>query len=99
MHVENGADGLSEAGADACGQVAGRRRVLLVSPEYAHRGMYTFPLHHPYDGYAMPDLDRPGTAAWPLLKRIQGQNTILQPGDALFVPAYWHVSSAAHGCS
>lgn len=47
----------------------------------------------------MPDLDRPDTAAWPLLKRVQGQNTILQPGDALFVPAYWHVSSAAHGCS
>lgn len=74
-------------------QVAGRRRVLLISPAYAHAGMYAFPLHHPYDGYAMPDLDRPDTAAWPLLRRARGHAAVLQPGDALFVPAYWRVPS------
>ena len=76
-----------------CAQVAGRRRVLLISPAYAHTGMYAFPVHHPYDRYAMPDLDRPDTAAWPLLRRARGRAAVLQPGDALFVPAYWRVPS------
>ncbi|BDA49058.1 probable hypoxia-inducible factor 1-alpha inhibitor [Coccomyxa sp. Obi] len=75
-------------------QVAGRRRVLLISPAYAHAGMYAFPLHHPYDGYAMPDLDRPDTAAWPLLRRVRGHAAVLQPGDGIFVPAYWRVPSS-----
>lgn len=78
-----------------CVQVAGQRRVLLMSPEHAHKGMYPFPLHHPYDGYAMPDLDRPDAEAWPLLWQVRGQATILQPGEALFVPSYWCVPSAA----
>ncbi len=68
--------------------------MLLISPAYAHTGMYAFPLHHPYDGYAMPDLDRPDTEAWPLLRRVRGRAAVLQPGDALFVPAYWRVPSS-----
>lgn len=55
--------------------------------------MYAFPIHHPYDGYAMPDLDHPDTGAWPLLRRVQGLTAVLHPGDAIFVPAYWRVSS------
>jgi hypothetical protein len=51
--------------------------------------MYTFPMHHTYDRYAMPDLDSPDLEAWPLLKEVHGQVTILQPGDVLFIPAYW----------
>lgn len=71
------------------GQVTGRRRVLLVSPSHAFAGMYPFPMHHPYDGYAMPDLDTPDLDAWPLLQNVRGQVTILRPGDLLFIPAFW----------
>ena len=31
------------------GQVRGRRRVLLMPPAHAHKGLYAFPVHHPYD--------------------------------------------------
>ena len=38
-------------------QVRGRRRVLLISPEHSFRGMYPYPVAHPYDGYSMVDFD------------------------------------------
>ena len=58
-------------------------------PGHAHRGLYTFPVHHPYDRYAMPDLDTPDLAAWPKLGDVRGRSILLQPGDLLFVPAHW----------
>ena len=70
-------------------QVAGRRRVLLVAPTHAFAGMYPFPVAHPYDSYAMPDLERPDTAAWPALEGVRGCVALLRPGDVLFVPAFW----------
>lgn len=51
--------------------------------------MYPFPVHHTYDGYAMPDLDSPDTTAWPKLANVRGLSVVLQPGQLLFIPAYW----------
>ena len=70
-------------------QVSGRRRVLLIAPEYARNGMYPFPVHHTYDGYAMPSLDSPDTAAWPKLANVRGLTVTLEPGQLLFIPACW----------
>ena len=70
-------------------QVVGRRRVLLVAPTHAFAGMYPFPVAHPYDRYAMPDLERPDTTAWPALEGVRGRVALLRPGDVLFVPAFW----------
>ena len=71
-------------------QVRGRRRVLLIGPEHAFRGLYPFPLHHPYDRYAMVDFEADDTEQWPLFAGVRGRVAILQPGDVLFVPAYWY---------
>lgn len=56
----------------------------------AFRGLYPYPVHHPYDQYSMVDFDRPDTAAWPkFLSGVRGRCCILEPGDLLFVPQYW----------
>lgn len=70
-------------------KVVGRRRVLLFAPTQAFNGMYPFPVAHPYDRYAMPDLERPDATAWPALTGARGCVALLHPGDVLFVPAFW----------
>jgi hypothetical protein len=70
-------------------QVTGRRRVLLISPSQAFRGGYPFPVHHPYDTYCMPDLEAPNPGMWPEVAGLHGRVAILQPGEVLYIPAYW----------
>lgn len=72
-----------------CWQLVGRRRVLLLDPSQSFQGIYPYPLHHPYDTYAMPDFEAPDTAMWPAFPDVRGTVAILEPGDLLFVPQYW----------
>ena len=72
-------------------QVAGRRRVLLLSPGQAFEGLYPYPVHHTYDGYSMVDFEVPDAGLWPKFSGVCGLSAILQPGDVLFVPQYWCV--------
>ena len=71
-----------------CG-IAGRRRVLLLSPDHAFRGLYPYPAHHPYDRYSMVDFDKPDLDKWPLFRDVRGISCILRPGDVLYVPRDW----------
>ncbi|KAK9832042.1 hypothetical protein WJX81_001230 [Elliptochloris bilobata] len=82
-------------------QIAGRRRVLLLAPAHVFAGLYPFPVAHPYDGYAMPDLERPDAVAWPALTGVRGCVALLRPGDVLFVPAFWfaHVQDMDAGAT
>ena len=70
-------------------QVTGRRRVLLLGPGQAFGGLYPYPSHHTYDRYSMADLEAPDAGLWPKLGGVRGVTAILEPGDVLFVPAYW----------
>lgn len=70
-------------------QATGRRRVTLVDPAQSFKGMYPFPCAHTYDRQSMVDFDKPDYGQWPLLSKVRGLVTILEPGDMLFVPAYW----------
>ena len=70
-------------------QVCGCQRLLLVSPQYAFKGMYSYPVHHPYDGYSMVDLQQPDLTQWPNNEHVKGLCCILTPGDVLYLPAYW----------
>lgn len=63
--------------------------MLLISPEYAFKGMYPFPVHHPYDGYSMVSLEEPDERLWPGIENAKGLCGIVQPADVVFVPAYW----------
>lgn len=72
-------------------QVSGRRRVLLLPPSAAFRGLYPYPVAHPYDGYSMVDLERLDPDEWPGCTEVRGHAAVLRPGDVLYVPAYWFV--------
>ena len=72
-------------------QVRGTRRLLVIGPEHSFKGLYPFPVHHPYDGHSMVDWERPDMAAWPLCRGVRGRACLLKPGDLLFVPSCWCV--------
>ncbi|KAL0039566.1 hypothetical protein WJX77_002084 [Trebouxia sp. C0004] len=72
-------------------QVTGSQRLLLIPADYAFDGMYPYPVHHPYDGYTMVDLEHPDLAQWPKTASVKGLCCILKPGDVVYLPAYWFV--------
>jgi len=69
--------------------VTGSQRLLLIPADYAFNGMYPYPVHHPYDGYTMVDLENPDLAQWPKHGNVKGLCCILKPGDVVYLPAYW----------
>ncbi|DBA69067.1 TPA: hypothetical protein ACH3X2_013228 [Trebouxia sp. C0005] len=72
-------------------QVTGSQRLLLIPADCAFNGMYPYPVHHPYDGYTMVDLEHPDLAQWPKNADVKGLCCILKPGDVVYLPAYWFV--------
>ena len=72
-------------------QLAGRRRITLLSPDQAFGGVYPYPQAHPYDGFAMASLERIDVESWPGVGKVNLHRSILEPGQTLYVPAYWSV--------
>lgn len=72
-------------------QLSGRRRYILVSPSNTFEGMYPYPTAHPYDKFAMPNLERIDDDAWPGLKNVKMYRAVIGPGDLMFVPSYWSI--------
>lgn len=72
-------------------QVVGRKRWRFVSP------LQTPLLYNRMGVYSPIDLDRPDHARYPLLREAKVLETVLEPGDTLFLPlGWWHqVSSLA----
>jgi hypothetical protein len=67
-------------------QFYGRKRVVLISPEYSDL-LYRLP----FNTYSLVDLDHPDYAKYPGLKYVKADEFILEPGDSLFMPSgYWH---------
>ena len=73
-------------------QVRGRSRYLVVGPEFALRGLYPYPTHHPYDRYSMVDLEQDEAEIeehWPLFRQnARGREVVLREGECLFLPRY-----------
>jgi hypothetical protein len=67
-------------------QFHGRKRVVLVSPEYS-----TLLYKLPFNTHSLIDLDNPDYQKYPGLKYVQTHECIMEPGDSLFMPSgYWH---------
>jgi hypothetical protein len=69
--------------------------MLIWTVEQAFRGIYPYPVHHPYDRYSMVDLDAVNAEEWPEFGGVRGCVCILEPGDLLFVPQCW-CAAASH---
>jgi ribosomal protein L16 Arg81 hydroxylase len=67
-------------------QFTGRKRIILVSPEYTD-----FMYKTPFNTFSIADLEKPDYKLFPALRYVQGYDITLEPGDTLFMPSgYWH---------
>lgn len=67
-------------------QFHGRKRVVLFPPE-ASRYLY----HHPFTVASYIDVNHPDYDRYPALKKVNGFEGVLQPGETIFMPSgYWH---------
>jgi hypothetical protein len=67
-------------------QFYGRKRVVLVAPEYSDL-MYRLP----FNTHSLIDIDNIDEHKYPGLHFVEASECILEPGDALFMPSgYWH---------
>ena len=67
-------------------QFYGRKKVLLVAPEYSDL-LYKLPL----GTFSPADISAPDYDKYPALRHIEVLECTLHPGDALFMPSgYWH---------
>ncbi|KAL1530629.1 hypothetical protein AB1Y20_001529 [Prymnesium parvum] len=69
-------------------QVSGRKTFIIFDPTQTPL-LYPFPVHHPHDRSAQVDLSSNNQADFPKFERARGSTVTLNPGDVLFLPAYW----------
>ena len=74
-------------------QLIGRKRVILISPEY-DKLIYKVP----FTSFSLIDPVKPDYEKFPALRYVKGYDFILDPGDALFMPSrYWHFNTYLEG--
>lgn len=67
-------------------QIHGRKRVVLFSPEQS-----AFLYHLPYSVASYVDINKPDYEKYPALTKAHGWETILEPGETIFMPSgFWH---------
>lgn len=67
-------------------QFHGRKRVVLFPPEQS-KNIY----QHPFTVKSHIDVNNPDYNRFPALKKVQGYECIVNPGETLFMPScYWH---------
>lgn len=79
-------------------QIHGYKRFLLFPPEQ-FECLYPHPVYHPHDRQSQVDFDAPDYEKFPKFKEVKAVETIVGPGDVLFIPMYWwhHVESIPNG--
>jgi hypothetical protein len=74
-------------------QFIGRKRVVLIGPEYE-----TLFYKLPFSGFSMVNIEKPDYEKFPGLKYVKGYDFVMDPGDALFMPSrYWHYNTYLEG--
>jgi hypoxia-inducible factor 1-alpha inhibitor (HIF hydroxylase) len=68
--------------------ISGHKRCILFNPSQ-YRSLYPFPAHHPHDRQSQVDFDNPNFDMFPRFREAHGYETILEPGEVLYIPSHW----------
>ncbi|EEB16154.1 Hypoxia-inducible factor 1 alpha inhibitor, putative [Pediculus humanus corporis] len=79
-------------------QITGYKRCILFPPEQ-FECLYPHPVYHPHDRQSQVDFENPDLKKFPKFSQVKGQETVLGPGDVLYIPIYWwhHIESLMRG--
>ena len=69
--------------------LGGLRRWILAHPNQCEN-MHMLPKEHPSGRHSAVDWSKPDLIQYPNFGKVVGNEVILQPGDFLYVPTYWH---------
>ncbi len=75
-------------------QIKGRKRVVLFPPSES-RFLYPFPIRSKAPHMSCVDVDNPDLVKYPQYSHAKGLETVLNPGEMLYIPAFWwhHIKS------
>ncbi|KAM6184796.1 hypoxia-inducible factor 1-alpha inhibitor [Rhynchocyon petersi] len=79
-------------------QIKGYKRCILFPPDQ-FECLYPYPVHHPCDRQSQVDFDNPDYERFPNFQNAVGYETVVGPGDVLYIPMYWwhHIESLLNG--
>ncbi|EGW03881.1 Hypoxia-inducible factor 1-alpha inhibitor [Cricetulus griseus] len=79
-------------------QIKGHKRCILFPPDQ-FECLYPYPVHHPCDRQSQVDFDNPDYESFPNFRNVVGYETVVGPGDVLYIPMYWwhHIESLLNG--
>lgn len=79
-------------------QIKGYKRCILFPPDQ-FECLYPYPVHHPCDRQSQVDFDNPDYKRFPNFQNVVGYETVVGPGDVLYIPMYWwhHIESLLNG--
>lgn len=71
-------------------QLVNQKKFYLFPPE-AISCLYPYPVLHPHDRQSQADIEEPDYAKYPRLRDLRGFETVVGPGDILYIPhCWWH---------
>lgn len=75
-------------------QIHGHKRCILFPPEQ-FGCLYPHPVWHPHDRQSQVDLENPDYSRFPNMRNLRGVQTVVGPGDVLYIPIFWwhHIES------
>uniref|UniRef100_A0A8C9PQ60 JmjC domain-containing protein n=1 Tax=Spermophilus dauricus TaxID=99837 RepID=A0A8C9PQ60_SPEDA len=79
-------------------QIKDHKRCILFPPDQ-FECLYPYPVHHPCDRRSQVDFDNPDYKRFPNFQNVVGYETLVGPGDVLYIPMYWwhHIESSLNG--
>lgn len=70
--------------------VLGKKKVTLIAPKY-FRCVYPYPWHAPHSHFSQVQIENPDLTRFPRFRGVDRLETVLEPGEMLFIPIdWWH---------
>lgn len=78
-------------------QIYGRKKIVLISPKFSES---CYPVNVTWDdGYSKIDVENPDYDTYPQFKEVERIETVLEPGEMLYIPTQWWHDIRSQGIS